>query len=353
MPDAWGRALVKLEGKRAFSPRPTNDADHLQGVDDALRFGALRFRDEQGVFVRPSNSNIGAAPRLLTLPRLLAAADAVGRRAARDDDLQTLLGPGSSLGGARPKCVVIKDDGTQALAKFPTPGEDGLAVKAEVLALRLADRIGLRAPPARVVMAGQRAIALIDRFDRTARGRLHCLSAQTLLDAPTASGGNYRDIADALREHGANPALDLTELFLRMTYTVLVSNCDDHLRNHAFMEAPGGRYRFTPLYDVNPTPDRIKVVKTELTRGSGEAATIEALIDEPQDFGMKPDYARTLVREFATLVAAHWRSVAEEVGMNRREIGEIAPAFDHTEASKALRLGARTVVGKEASGIGD
>jgi hypothetical protein len=113
------------------------------------------------------------------------------------------------------------------------------------------------------------------------------------------------------------------------------------------------RYRFTPLYDVNPQIERTKVVKTEIARGSGEAATIEALIDEPQDFGMKPALAREIVRDMAANVAARWRAVAADVGLSSRQIAELAPAFDHGEAHKALRLSDGPEPLRPVPGIGD
>ena len=358
LPDAWGRAIIALERKRRASGRPTIDLDYLAGVDDPLRFGALRFRNDQGRFLRQPTETGSAAPRIVTLPRLLAASEAVGRKAAKDADLQALIGPGSSLGGARPKCVIATADGRQAIAKFAMPGEDGVTVRAEIMALQLARAVGIETPAAKVVLAAKRPVGLIERFDRgVGNGRIHAFSAQTLIDAPQAAGGCYRDIAQALSEHGDDPRRECRALFQRMAFTVLVSNCDDHLRNHAVMEASLGRYRLTPAYDINPEPDRVPQVKTELARGSGSEASLAALLEDPQDFMLSPQQARNEVKRIAAAISHQWRDIAARNGLTPRDVKHYEGAFGHDEAQKAIRLAEPVAISparpKGRGGIGD
>ncbi len=76
----------------------------------------------------------------------------------------------------------------------------------------------------------------------------------TMLGARDREPRSYPEIADALRRYGAAPAADLKELWRRIVFTVLISNRDDHLRNHGFLRRGAGGWRLSPAYDLNPVP---------------------------------------------------------------------------------------------------
>src|SRR6202042_2242898 len=104
-PDRWGRALMKrMERRRAdaagTAPRALREIDFLLLVDDEARLGALRFAEKEGgPFIR--KEGVKRIPPLVELPKLLAAAEHVMDEKDTAEDLQLLLAPGSSLGGAR------------------------------------------------------------------------------------------------------------------------------------------------------------------------------------------------------------------------------------------------------------
>ena len=98
---------------------------------------------------------------------------------------------------------------------------------------------------------------LVKRFDRDGNKRIHFASAMTLLgetDGVSAADGiGYLDIVYFIKSYGSNPKEDLLELWKRIVFYMLVSNTDDHLRNHAFILEKKG-WKLSPLYDVNPVP---------------------------------------------------------------------------------------------------
>jgi len=264
-PDGWGRRVIqrdhakqRQEARRSgqpFSAAPLNAVDFLLAVDDFSRAGALRFRDEQGELQRTREPGRRAAPPLLELKHLLAASHAVEASTETAADLAFLRGRGTSLGGLRPKCTVLDDDGWLSIGKFPSVRDERAVTQGEVLALTLAREAGINAAIARLIDSDGIPVALIRRFDRTAEGkRLMYVSAATLLgvskDDP--SPHYYTEIADALRAHGADTQVDLDELWRRLAFSILITNIDDHLHNHGFLHAENGLWRLCQGRDETP-----------------------------------------------------------------------------------------------------
>ena len=147
-PDGWGRKVIlrdhakqrqrAREASTAVEPRALNALDFLLAVDDTSRVGALRFRDEHQSFQREPEPGRRTAPPLIELGLLLSASRAVEQHTETAADLAYLRGRGTSLGGLRPKCTVIDEEGRLSIGKFPSVQDDRAVTKGEVLALRLA-----------------------------------------------------------------------------------------------------------------------------------------------------------------------------------------------------------------------
>lgn len=129
-PDGWGCRVIARDhaqqrkqaasmGEAVASRAPT-EMDYLLGVDDISRIGALRLRDAGGRFVRAIEDGERGTPPLLELGDILNASHAVERGTETERDLRYLRGRGTSLGGMRPKCTVIDEDGHLAIGKFPS-----------------------------------------------------------------------------------------------------------------------------------------------------------------------------------------------------------------------------------------
>ena len=346
-PDGWGRQVIqrdhakrrqeaRREGRAVASP-PLNSLDYLLAVDDVSRVGALRFQDEDGRYQRTIDEGRRTTPPLIELTQLLAATRAVETNTETAADLAYLRGRGTSLGGLRPKCSVVDEDGWLAIGKFPSVTDERPVTKGEVLALRLARRAGINAAEARLVDSEGAPVALIRRFDRTAGGgRLMYVSAATMLGAESADPGehSYTEIVDVLRQHGSEAAADIEQLWRRIAFSVLITNVDDHLLNHGFLHVDRGQWRLAPAFDVNPFPDRVRELKTWISEDAGPEATIDALMSVIAYFRISRDRARTILGEVEGAVAS-WRDAGRVLGMTAEELESFAEAFEHEERRAA------------------
>ena len=348
-PDGWARKIIlrdhakrrgaaKTRGAAAPAPVLTS-LDYLLSVDDVSRVGALRFRDEDGAYLRAAVPGQRTTPPLVELKALVDASHAVEANRDTQADIAYLLGRGTSLGGLRPKCSVIDDDGHLAIAKFPSVQDHRAVTKGEILALALAKRAGIAAAEARLIHADTVPIALVRRFDRSGGGRVMYISGATLLGADTTAPGEhaYTELADALRAHGADPTADIAELWRRIAFSILITNIDDHLMNLGFLHADAGRWRLAPAFDLNPFPDRARELKTWISEDAGPAASIEALVVAAPHFGLSAARAKEIVAEVHRAVRT-WRAVGAAIGMSADELEAFEDAFEHGERDVAARL---------------
>lgn len=345
-PDSWGRSIIRKDARLGKARTgPLTEIDFLTAVDDSSRVGALRFRDAEvgSPYLGAGEGGRHQIPPLLHLDQL---GKAIASAESDEPDvaaLRRLRQVGTSLGGARPKCSVIDSDGTLAIAKF-TSRLDSLTVeRAEVLTLRLARLCGIDAPDARIELSDGLPVAIIKRFDRSGQGRMPFISAQTMLHAPAATGATYAELSDAIRQHAASPRDEMKALFQRVGFTVLVSNVDDHLKNHGFLYVGDGKWRLSPMFDVNPAPERFRELKTAIADPSEPEASIELLVDHAFCFEIERDEAVEMIRQIARVVADKWQGLARDVGMSRAETEAYRSAFVHGEAEYALRGGAASM----------
>lgn len=358
-PDAWGRRVIARAHAKARQRHAGLAAltalDYLSAVDDEVRVGALRLVDDAGRYLgTPDNldQGFGRVPPLVDLRRLFEASRAVEAGTESVADLHYLQGKGTSLGGLRPKCSVLDVDGALALGKFPSIGDQRNVERGEVLALELARRAGIDAAQARIVDVQGTAVAVIRRFDRRfdrrigggpdgsdGRARIPYLSAASLLQASRHEERSYLELADAIRALGADPIADLRELWRRMLFNLLITNVDDHLRNHAFLHVARGQWRLAPAFDLNPFPDRERESKTWLSEAAGPITDVAMLLAEAPRFALPREAALAVLAEVQRTVAG-WRRLAlsAKVGLAAGELNDWAPAFEHAAMAEARRL---------------
>ncbi len=333
-PDRWGRRLIE----RSFARRkrtgevPANarlrESDYLLGAHDAFRSGALRFKlDEAGAFLAADHPV--AAPPFVRIRELEAASRALESdpddSPALDEQLRILLAPGASLGGARPKSSVSDPGGNLWIAKFPSVNDRYDTGAWEYVLHQLAARCGICVPAADARLFGSDAHTyLVRRFDRRdAGGRIHFASAMTLTGHIDGEGASYLEIADVLMSQGAEPGTDLMEMWTRIVFNIMVSNTDDHLRNHGFLLAPKG-WRLSPAYDMNPNPGSLGLALD--IDESDNALDLDLARSVAPYFRVRDaDAMRTIAR--LRDVVAGWREIATQLGITRDERESMAPAF--------------------------
>lgn len=340
-PDTWGRRLMQRAERRQAeregrAVRTLMESDYLLGVADETRLGALRFRPVgASEFSAPRRAGV---PALVELGRLLQITERVLRDEETDDDLQIIFAPGSSLGGARPKASVIDQQGRLAIAKFPKETDDYSIETWEEIALRLADRAGIDTPRHELVRVAGKSVLLSRRFDRAAGQRIPFLSAMAMLSAKDGEGGSYPEMVDALGRLGAQAKQDAHALYRRVVFNVLVSNVDDHLRNHGFLRLDKNGWSLSPAYDLNPVPSDLKARVLSTTIDLEESTcSLDLLESSAEYFALPLTKARTIIKEVASATAT-WREVAQKVGARAAEINRMASAFEHDDLRRALAL---------------
>ncbi|KVK80670.1 phosphatidylinositol kinase [Burkholderia cepacia] len=341
-PDAWGRRVIDRAHARLRRTqpelRPLNELDYLCAVDDFSRVGALRL-SRDGKYFRTEEDGRRTTPPLIELERLADATRAVETSTDTAEDLRYLQGKGTSLGGMRPKCTVLDEDGRLAIGKFPSVGDTISVTRAEVLALRLARAAGIDAAGARCVEVGGIPVALIERFDRVGDDRrIPYLSAASMLQAFRQDDHAYTEIVDAMRQRGARPLDDARQLWRRLVFNLLITNTDDHLQNHGFLYDGNGLWRLAPAFDVNPMPGKLRESKTWLTEDAGPIDSIDMLLDACGYFALTREQALAAMAEVFDAVQG-WRRVGEsaDIGLTARELDDLDDAFEHDQTEQARR----------------
>jgi serine/threonine-protein kinase HipA len=327
-PDAWGRRVIQAKLER--SEGDLTEMDYLlNGPDDGA--GNLSFgRDHTPPPPRrPFN-------RTHQLEALVLAAETLEQDGRLAHEVLEQLDPGTSMGGARPKATV-EDQSKLWLAKFPEKADKHNMQRIEYATLELARTAGLRMCGTRLEKLGGRDVLMLERFDRTwhpetsSYARHGLISGLTLLDAEDGYTGkerwSYLLLADELRRWSSKNGEDRKELFRRMVFNAMVTNNDDHPRNHALLCTAGG-WRLSPAYDIVPVP----LISQErrdlaLTAGAhGRAASQYNLLSRCDAFGLSLAEATAILDSMRTVVSG-WRECFIKMGVESRSIEHIAPAM--------------------------
>jgi serine/threonine-protein kinase HipA len=333
-PDRWGRLLLDrreqiLARREGRAPRMLGDWDHLLGVQDETRMGALRLVDEAGRFLAERRLAVPPLADLREIEHLAQAFEQGQRVPPGDEDrwLTTLIAPGSSLGGARPKATFRDPDGSLWLAKFPARNDRRDMGAWEYVLHRLAGMAGVTVPEARLLSLGSAHHTFCTRrFDRSDGGRRLYASAMTLTGRSDREPASYLDIAAAQEQYGNPDTLgeDLHQLYRRAVFDVLAAHRDDHLRNHGFLH-DGRGWRPSPAFDLNPMPE-LGFHALALDDASTVPSLDTVRAGAPL-YRLSAAEADRINEEVADALRS-WRRVAREVDLPRQEIDDMAPVMD-------------------------
>jgi serine/threonine-protein kinase HipA len=357
-PDSWGRRVIEAKLKVAANSLPESQYLLHAGSD---RVGALDIRES--IHDQPlQGSNSSHA-----LEHLMEAAERIEEGLPIPAHLEAIFLDGSALGGARPKASVRDQQGVLWLAKFSSRKDSFDIPSIECAALRMAAMAGLAVPPVEVRTLAARRVMLIRRFDRYWAVPGQTLSTEDTLLATQPGAGKtehrmgfvsgltltgsdetesrtkaYTDLAQAIRNHCHTSVIrtDNAELFKRMVYNVLVSNDDDHLRNHGFIWDPRlAGWRLSPLYDVLPRASHATERFLHLDLGpQGRLATLDNALAAHDMFTLSRPTACEMIADVWRVVR-EWRVYFEGFGVPPAEIEKIAPALRHIDdvSTPALR----------------
>ena len=342
-PDRWGHTLLDrretLRARKEGRPvRTLSEWDYLLGVHDSCRMGALRFRrTKDSPFLDDDDGQ--AAPPLASLRELEAASLALETPGADENPhfsqwLMVLLAPGASLGGARPKANFTAPDGAMWIAKFPSQQDLRDMAAWGMVVHELARHAGLEVSEAQLLTLGARHRTFASRrFDRLAQGRRRFfVSAMTLLDRRDGETASYLELAEFISRRGSasHRQGDLRELWTRVVFNILVSNRDDHLRNHGFILAADG-WRLAPAYDLNATIEKAEhVLAIDMDDPSPD---VDLALSTAGYYGLGAPQAAEILHRVQAAVG-EWRKAAAGLRLSREETDRMAKAFVSPSAAR-------------------
>lgn len=335
MPDTWGKTLMKRraiqKAKDHNEPIPNlYDIDFLLGVYDETRIGGLRFKtDFNGDFL--DNDNSFPTPPWTSIRELQNAVYQIEND--NNDDikkwLEIIIAPGSSLGGARPKANILDENNELWIAKFPSKNDDYDKGAWEFLAYLLAKDAGIHMSESKIQkIYNPYHTFFTKRFDRQGSKRIHFASAMTMTgyneNILRESSASYLDIAEFITNYGCNIDENLKQLWRRIVFNIMISNTDDHLRNHGFILTKNG-WILSPAYDINPSIDK-----------SGLAININTE-ENALDIGLAKsvgDYFRLSSTDMDKIInevyqsTKNWRDISSQIGIPRKEQDLMQNAFN-------------------------
>ncbi len=335
MPDTWGRTLMKrraaLSANEQGLPAPKlYDIDFLLGVHDFSRMGALRFKkDPGGDFL--DNDPVSPVPPWASIRELQYGAQLIESNVDTAEVrkwLAMLMAPGSSLGGARPKANILDEDGQPWIAKFPSKHDTVNKGAWEYLAYRLAVDAGIDMAESRLEhITGPYHTFFTKRFDRQKQDRIHFASAMTMTgkneELIRDETPSYLDIVEFIQFSGAHVTEDLHQLWKRLIFNILISNTDDHLRNHGFILTPEG-WRLSPAFDINPSIDKEGLaLNIDMDKNSLD---IDLAKSVGAYFRMEKIEMDSVIDQVRSVVSG-WQKLAAEIGIPRGEQMVMAAAF--------------------------
>lgn len=344
-PDRWGRFLMQrreaqLARQEKRKERILLESDYLLGVYDKHRIGALRFRrDSKEPFL--DNNKAYASPPWTSLRELQHASLELEKDDAETKPdyskwLNMLIAPGGSLGGARPKASVVDPKNYLWIAKFPSNNDETDIGAWEMLAYKLARKTKINVAESKIYkFTTKNHTFLSKRFDRTKMGeRIHFASAMTMLQRfdgdDAAKGASYLEFVEFIMRNGAQPTIDLEQLWRRIVFFICISNVDDHLRNHGFILQANG-WVLAPAFDINPVASG-NGLKLNISE-SDNSQDLTLAMEVAKNFYIKPSKAIEIVNEVVRVVKG-WRKEAKNLGISIKEQDQMERAFRMADKKK-------------------
>ena len=328
-PDRWGERIIRHVDR----PARLSILEMLLFAGDD-RFGALGVSVSADAYIP---RHLGPYPQLRDLAPLSAAMEDLQTQAPVTADMQRLIQPGVTLGGARPKALLQTDAGA-CVIKFSALDDAVDTPLVEHATMTLAARAGIRVAVTGVLPIpmrhGKARHALtIERFDRVGDYRLHCLSARTVLRAARLPE-SYSALATVLLRlgHPDRQGAQREELFQRMVFNILMDNTDDHERNHSLRLGLDGYYGLTPAYDVVPTLQNLGY-QAMLVGKAGAESSLDNALTELNEFGIRRDRGIELIQQVARVVDG-WQAHFAQQGVCRSDMEQLHASIDRD----ALRM---------------
>jgi serine/threonine-protein kinase HipA len=207
----------------------------------------------------------------------------------------------------------------------------------EAVALQLARDAGISVSESKLHRIDGASVLVVDRFDRVGDRRIGYASAMTMLELVDGESSSYLEIADVIERESPHARRDLAELWRRVAFSILISNVDDHLRNHGFLRVTSAGWALSPAFDLNPDPrPGPRILSTAIDFDDREAR-VDTLMRVLDAFRLGERDALDILTRVTAAVAG-WRDVARSYGLPNASVEQLAPAFEHDQADRAREL---------------
>jgi serine/threonine-protein kinase HipA len=322
-PDRWGERIIRHVDR----PARMSILEMLLFAGDD-RFGALGISVSAGHYCP---RYIGPYADLGDLGVLAQAIEDVQTQTPLAPNMQRLVQPGVTLGGARPKAL-LQTGSAPCIVKFSELDDTVDTALVEHATMTLAAMAGIDVAPTGVLALplrhGRARHALtVQRFDRQGGYRLHCLSAKTVLAAAGLheSYGAFSTVLLRLAHPDRQQAMR-EELFKRMVFNILMDNTDDHERNHCVRLGLDGYYSLSPAFDVVPTLQNLGY-QALAVGAAGAESTLDNALSELNEFGIKRPRAIALIQGVASTVD-QWPQHFEAHGVSATDREQLHASID-------------------------
>lgn len=324
----------------AFAPAEhmTSPMDGLSCVLDTIRLGAFRVRPAGAPRVNAERERF-LVPSLTELSRIANSIQAFERQ-EEPCQLLYLLYCATALGGARPKCTWLQDNGQLAVARFPSLVDTFPITRLEVLIAQLAKAAGLRVADHKLKHPLSEPIVLVERFDRRPDGaRIPYQSAYSLMQAEPGDDLSYLDLLDAMRIHCPDYQDEARELWRRLLFNLLINHADADLRKVGFLYAGDNRWRLAPACGLIPSLDLPTRAPNAQNPILAPGVSIEALMEAAGAFEVGPQLARDTLRHQLNSIQL-WQNRARDfsVSLGREDIARLGPVLDNVHTQQGRQM---------------
>ena len=318
-PDRWGERVIRFLDK----PPRLSLLEFLWFAGDE-RFGALGVSTSRDVYLP---RRLGPLPTLADAPAIQELVLRVLSNEPVPPEQRRLIAPGVTMGGARPKALLLID-GESWVVKFGA-GEHVDAPLIEHATMTLARAAGITTAETRAIRLVDGHAVAVRRFDRAGTRRIHAQSAFVALRAAGEPMG-YPELAGLLRRRGQIEGglaeTQMRELFRRMVFNILVDNTDDHEKNHVVLVTDAGQFVLSPAFDVVPAGQALGYQQMRVGTEAGDS-TLENALSMCPSFGLTRTKAASEIRQVIRAVSS-WKEHFRKTGVTRGDVDALAEQID-------------------------
>lgn len=335
LPDRFGTALIQAHFDGALRGRRVTPLQKLLYVGERGP-GALEYR--------PAARTTPEIDHALEVRSLVAQARRV-IEGATTDAIAEIISVGATVGGARPKAVILwnrSDDRVRSGHAVPDEGDEHWIIKfdgvtktsggienrvtyepgpwgrLEYVYAQMARDCGIDMAETHL-LEGDDGLAhfMTRRFDREPDGskvHMHTLGGMLHLDYNVQYQIGYEDYFDVIRRLDM-PQTAVVQAFRRMVFALATVNYDDHLKNFAFLMSPEGEWRLSPAYDISFAENDAWTRQHQMSV-AGKFAGIDRqdCLKVAQAFDIRSARAHAIVDEVLEAVST-WDARARAVGL--------------------------------------